>query len=143
MDVLYGDLPSYQPEPARRTETEGTVIMEPISLPTISVSEMPSVLPVPSILPGALLRVFTSPTSPTLVVEPALPKIVTSLTSVVASVLVSMRTPPRSLTTSHVTAASASTIPSTVVSIKPVEIVSSGAARLPGVIEAENEFVTD
>ena len=84
---------------------------------------------------------ITSPTSPTLVVEPALPEIVTSLTSVVASVLVSMKTPPRSPMTSHVAAASASTIPFTVVSIKPVE--SSGAARLPGVIEAENEFVAE
>ena len=43
--------------------------------------------------------------------------------------------------TSHVAAASASTIPSTVVSIKPVE--SSGAARLPEVTEAENEFVAE
>ena len=76
-------------------------------------------------------------------VEPALPEIVTSPTSVVASVLVSMRTPPRSPTTSHVAAASASTIPSTVVSIKPVESVSSGAAHQPGVIEAENEFVAE
>ena len=74
-------------------------------------------------------------------VEPALPEIVTSPTSVVASVLVSMRTPPRSPMTCHAAAASASTIPSTVVSIKPVE--SSGAARLSGVIEAENEFVAE
>ena len=143
MDALYGDLPSYQPEPARGTETEGTVVLEPISLPTISVSEMSSVPPAPPILPGAELKVITSPTSPTLVVEPALPEIVTSPTSVVASVLVSMKTPPRSPTTSHVAAASASTVPSTVVSIKPVETVSSGAARLPGVIKAENEFVTE
>ena len=126
MDALYGDLPSYQPEPARGTDIEGTVVMESISLPTISVSEKPSVSPAPPILPGAELRVITSPTSPTLVVESALPEIVTSPTSVVASVLVSMRTPPRSPTTSHIAAASAYTIPSTVVSIKPVE--SSGAA---------------
>ena len=86
-------------------------------------------------------RVITSPTSPTLVVEPALPKIVTSPTSVVASVLVSMRTPPRLPMTSHVVAASAFTIPSIVISIKPVE--SSGVARLPGVIESENEFVVE
>ena len=79
LDALYGDLPSYQPEPARGTETEGTVVMEPISLPTISVSEIPSVSPAPSILPGAELRVITSPTSPTLEVEPALQEIVTSL----------------------------------------------------------------
>jgi len=141
LDALYGDLPSYQLESARRSETEGTVVMEPISLPTASVSEMPSVLPVPSILPGAELRVITSPTSPKLVVEPTFPKIVTSLTSVVASVLVSMKTPPRSPMTSHVAVASASTTPSTVVSIKMVE--SSGAARFPEVTEAENEFVAE
>ena len=38
LDAIYGNLPSYQPEPARGTEIEGTVVMEPISLPTISVS---------------------------------------------------------------------------------------------------------
>ena len=110
MDALYGDLPSYQPEPARGTEIEGTVVTEATSLPTISMSEVPSVSPAPSILPGTELKVITSPTSPTLVVEPALPEMVTSPTSVVASVLVSMKTPPRSPTTSHVTAASVSTI---------------------------------
>ena len=71
---------------------------------------MPLVLPVPPILPGAALKVITSPTSPTLVVEPVLPEIVTSPTSVVAGVLVSMRTPPRSPTTPHVAAASASKV---------------------------------
>ena len=107
-DALYHGLPSYQPEPARGNEIERTVVMGPISLPTISISEMPLVSPVSPILPGAELKVITSPTSPTLVVEPALPEIVTSPTSVVASVLVSMRTPPRSPTTPHVAAASAS-----------------------------------
>ena len=82
LDALYGDLPSYQPEPARGTEIEGTVVTEPILLPTISMSEVPSVSPAPSILTGAELRVITSPTSPTLVVEPALPEMVTSPTSV-------------------------------------------------------------
>jgi len=81
---LYHDLPSYQPDPARGKGIEGTVVTEPTSLLTISVSEMPLVLPVPPILPSAELKVITSPTSPTLVVEPALPEIVTSPTSVVA-----------------------------------------------------------
>jgi len=101
------------------------------------------VLPVPLILPNAELKVITSPTSPTLVVEPALPEIVTSHSSVVASVLVSMRTPPRSPTVPHIAPASASAIPSTVMSVKPVEDLPSGAARSPGVVEAENEFVTE
>ena len=77
---------------------------------------------------------ITRPTSLTLVVEPALPEIVTSPTSVVASVLVSMRTPPRSPMTPHVAAASASINFSIVTPVKPVETLSSGAARLPGVI---------
>ena len=89
LDALYGDLPPYRPEPARGTEVEGTVVMEATSLPTISTSE------VPSVLLGAELRVITSPTSPTLVVEPAVQEMVTSPTSIVASVLVSMKTPPR------------------------------------------------
>ena len=43
----------------------------------------------------------------------------------------------------HVAAASASIISSIVTPVKPVETLSSGAARLPGVIEAENEFVAE
>ena len=121
LDALYHDLPSYQSEPVRGDEIEGTLVIEPTSLPATSASEVPLVSPVPPILPGAELKVITSPTSPTLVVKPVLPEIVTSPTSVVASVLVSMRTPPRSLTTPHVAAASASAIPSIIMSIKPVE----------------------
>ena len=88
-DALYGDLPPYRPEPTEGTEVEGMVVPEASSLPTISMSEMPSVLP------SVELRVITSPTSPTLVVEPAVQDTVTSPTSAVASVLVSMKTPPR------------------------------------------------
>jgi len=90
LDALYGDLPPYLPEPAKGAEVEGMVVPEASSLPTISMSEMPSVLP------SVELRVITSPTSPTLVVEPAVQDTVTSPTSAVASVLVSMKTPPRS-----------------------------------------------
>ena len=44
LDALYHDLPSYQPEPASGTkEAEGTVVTEPISLPSTSVGEMPMV----------------------------------------------------------------------------------------------------
>ena len=104
--------------------------MEPTSLSTISVSEMPSVSPVPPILPSAELKVITSPTSPTLVVEPPLPEIVTSPTLVVTGVLVSMKTPPKSLTTPHVVAASASIISSIVTPVKAVEALSSWAHSL-------------
>jgi len=72
------------------------VVTEPISLPTTSIGEMPVVSLTLPILTTTELKVITSPTSPTLVVEPALPEIVTSPTSIVASVLVSMRTPLRS-----------------------------------------------
>ena len=48
------------------------------------------------IVTTAGLKIITSPTSPTLVVEPVLLEIVTSPTSIMAGVLVSMRTPPRS-----------------------------------------------
>jgi len=75
------------------------------------------------------------------VVEPAVQEMVTSPTSVVASVLISMKTPPRSPMTSHAAAASIPAIPSTVTSIRPVE--PSGAARLSGVTEVENDFVAD
>ena len=45
LDALYHDLPSYQPEPVSEKEAEGTMVTEPISLLTISVSEMPMVSP--------------------------------------------------------------------------------------------------
>jgi len=143
-DVLYHGMPSYQPEPANGLkETEGTVVTEPILLPTTSVSELPVVSPALPILPIAKLKVIASPTSPTLVVEPALSEIVTNPTSIVASVLVSMRTPSRSPTTPHISPVSAPAIPSTVMSVKPVEGLPSRTTRLPGVVEAENEFVVE
>ena len=77
LDALYGDLPPYRPELAEGTEVEGVVVPEVSSLPTISTSEAPSAVP------GAELRVITSPTSPTLVVEPAVQEMVTSPTSAV------------------------------------------------------------
>jgi len=90
LDALYGDLPSYRPKSAERPEVEGTAVPEVSSLPTVSTSE------VPTILPSAELRVITSPTSPTLVIEPAAQEAVVSPTSAVAGVLVLMRTLPRS-----------------------------------------------
>jgi len=100
------------------------------------------VLPTLPILTTAELKVITSPTSPTLVVELALPEIITSPTSIVASVLVSMRTPPRSPSLPYIALASASAIPSIVMSVKLVKALPSGATRSPGVVETENEFVS-
>ena len=144
LDALYHNLPSYQPEPASETkEAERTVVTELISLPTISVGEMPVVSLMLPILTTTEMKVITSPTSLTLVVEPALPEIVTSPTSIMASVLVSMRTPPRSLAIPHIAPASTSAIPSTVISVKPVEALPSGATHSLGVVEAENELVAE
>ena len=118
LDALYHGLPSYQPEPISGKGIERTIVTELSLLPTILVSEVPLVLMVPLILPSTELKVIISPTSPTIVVEPILPKIVTSPSSVVAGALVSMRTPPRSPTTPHVAAASASII-SSIVTVGP------------------------
>ena len=90
LDVLYGDLPSYQPTSAERREAEGAAVPEVSSLPITSPSE------VPAILPSAGLRVIVDPISPTLIVEPAVQEVVASPSSTVAGVLVSLRTPPRS-----------------------------------------------
>ena len=60
-----------------------------------------------------------------------------------ASVLVSMKTPPRSSVIPRLSPASASVISSTVMTVKPVEVLSSGTTRSPGVVEAEKEFVAE
>jgi len=82
LDVLYGDLPSYQPTSAERPEAGGAAVPEISSLPITSTSE------VPTILPSAELRVITSSTSPTLVIEPAAHEVVASPSSAVAGVLI-------------------------------------------------------
>ena len=122
MDALYHGLPSYQPKPASGLKkTEGTVVTEPISLPTISVSELPVVSPALTILPIVKLKVIVSLTSLTLVIKPVLLEVVTSPTSIVASVMVSMRTPPRSPMIPHISPVSTPAILSTVMSMKSVE----------------------
>ena len=83
---------------------------------------------------------ITSPTSPTLVVEPTIQEMVTSPTSAVASVLISMKTPLRS-PTACLTAVSVPVAPSTVVSTGLVDF--SEVARLPEVAEVENDYIGD
>ena len=68
---------------------------ESIVFPSESVGRMTSVSLMLPVSVTAGLMVITSLTSLTLVVEPALPGVVTSPTSVVAGVLVSMKTPPQ------------------------------------------------
>ena len=60
-----------------------------------------------------------------------------------ASVLVSMKTPPRSPTIPHISPVSTPVISSTVMSVKSVEVLPSGAPRSPGVVETENEFLAE
>ena len=84
---------------------------ELITLPAESVGEMMVVSLTQPVLETTGLRVFTSPTSPTLVVEPVLPEIVTSPTSIVAGVLVSLKTPSQSPVIPRLSPASASVIP--------------------------------
>ena len=70
LDALYHDLPSYQPEPISETkEVEETVVIEPISLPTTLVGEMPVVSLTMPILTTMGLKVITNPTSPTLLLS--------------------------------------------------------------------------
>jgi len=138
LDVLYHNLPSYQPEPAGDSKvTEETIAGEPITLPAESVGEMLVASLTLPVLATTGLRIITSPTSPTLVIEPVLPKIVTSPTSIVTGVLVSMKTPPRSPAIPRLSPASASAISFTIMTVKPLEVLSSGTARSPGVTEAE------
>jgi len=88
------------------------VVTKPISLPTVLVGVVPVISSTLPNLTTTGLKVITSPMSLTLIVEPDLPEIVTSPTSIVASILVSMRTPPRSLVISRLSPASASAISS-------------------------------
>ena len=96
----------------------------------------------PPVLVTAGLRVIISPTSLTLIVEPALFGVVTGPTSVVADILVSMKTPPRLPAIPHPSPTSVFATSSTVMTVKSVKVLSSEITRLLGVIEAEKEFVT-
>ena len=89
------------------------------------------------------LRVITSPTSLKLIVEPALSGVVTSPTSAIASVLVSMKTPPRLPAIPRPSSTSVCATSSTVMMVKLVEVLSSGISCSSGVIEAEREFVAE
>jgi len=78
LDVLYRDLPSYQPEPVGDSmvaeEMRATLpSTESITFPAELVGEMMTVSLTPLVLATTSLRVVTSPTSPTLVVKPSFP----------------------------------------------------------------------
>ena len=64
LDVLYRNLPSYQPDPADDSKVaEEMMAAEPITLPAKSVCEMTVVSLTPPVLATTGLRVITSPTS--------------------------------------------------------------------------------
>ena len=108
-----------------------------------SVDEMTVVSMMPPVLVTTSLRVITSPVSLTLIVEPALSGIVTSPTSLVPGVLVSMKAPPRLPVIPRPSLISVTATSSTVMMVKPVEDLSLGLTCLPGVIEAEKEFMAE
>ena len=147
LDVLYRDLPPYQPKHAGDViaveKTRATLpSTEPIAFLSESVGEMMVVYLMLLVSVTAGLRVITIPTSPTLIVEPALFGVVTSPTFVVAGVPVSMKT-PRLPTIPLPSLTSVSATSSTIMTMKLVKVLSSGITRSPGVIEAEKEFVTE
>jgi len=116
---------------------------EPITLPAESVGEMPVASQTLPILATTGLRIITSPTSSMLVIEPVPSEVVTGPTSIVAGVLVSMKTPPQSPAIPRLSPASVSVISSTVMTVKLVETLSSKTTGLPGVVEVEKEFVVE
>ena len=116
---------------------------KPITFPPESVGEMIVVSLTLPVLVTTGLRVIINPTSLTLIVKPTLPRVVTSPTSVVAGVLVSMKTPPRQPAIPRPSPTSASATSSTIMTVRLVKVLSSGITRSPGVIEAEKEFVAE
>ena len=86
----------------------------------------------PTVLTIAGLKVITNPASPTLIVESALSRIVTSPTSLVVGVLVLMKTPPRLPAIPRPSQTSASSTSSTVMTVRLVEGLSWGITRSPG-----------
>ena len=128
LDALYGDLPLYQPKEADRPEVAEAAVPGASLLPS----------EVSATLPSAELRVITSPTSPTLVIEPAAQEVVASPSSAVAGVLVSMRASPKSPPACPA-AVSASAAFSAAVSTGLVGY--SEVASPPKIDEAENDFI--
>ena len=87
------------------------------------------------------LQLAVSSRSPTLVIDPD--SMITSLTSLVASTLVSMKTPSRLSFVPSVPLTVALVTPSTIVTTKLPETSPSKLTRSPGVIEVEKEFMAE
>ena len=151
LDVLYRDLPSYQPEcvgdlataEETRVVLPSMLSMKLIAPPPESAGEMMVASMMPPVLATTSLKVITSPTSLTLIVEPALSGTATNPTSYVVGVLVLMKTPPRLPVIPRPSPTSVSATSSTVMTVRPVEGLSLGFTCSPGVIEAEKEFMAE
>ena len=78
-----------------------------------------------------------------MIVEPTLSGVVTSPSSLVAGVLVLMKTPSLLPAIPRPSQTSVFAISSTIVIVKPVEGLSLGLTRSQRVIETEKEFVTE
>jgi len=125
LDVLYGDLPPYQPMAAEKSGVVGAIAPQVPSL----LSEVPV---------SSELRVVTNPTSPTQVVMPGAPEAVISPSFAVADVLVSMRTPPRS----HLACPTAVDAPASSSAVISAGLVDcSEVVPLPKADEVENDFI--
>ena len=84
------------------------------------------------------LRVITNPASPSQVVMPGAPEVVVSPSFVVADVLVSMRTPPRS----HLACPTAVDVPASSSAVVSAGLVDcSEVVPLPKADEVENDFI--
>ena len=113
-----------------QTRLQLEVTSEPVSAPAIS-----------SALVNTILVVITSLYSLALVVKPE--PMITSPTSLVASMLVSMSTPPQLLPIFSAQLTTALVTPSTIVTTKLTETFSVKITHLPGVVEVVKEFVAE
>ena len=134
LDALYRDLPSYKPESvgdhARAEETwdvlPSMLSTEPIASQLELAGEMIVASMMLLVLTTTGLRIITSPVSLMLIIKLALFEVVTIPTSLVACVLVSMKTPLRLPAIPYPSQTITSTTFSTIVTVKPVEGLSFG-----------------
>ena len=130
---MYRSLHSYQSEYvgdlATAEETRvvllSTLSTEPIALPPESVGEMVVAFMMLPVLATASLTVITSLMSSMLIIELAFSGVVTTPTSLVAGVLVSMKTPSRLPAIPRPSLISVLPLSSTIVTVKLVESLSS------------------
>ena len=112
---------------------------EQIGLQLESTSEPVSIPATSLVLATSGLQLVICSRSPIPVID--LDSMITSLTSLVANTLNSMKTPSQLVPVSSALLMTASATPSTIVTTKLPETSPSKLTRSPGVIEAEKEFM--